>query len=168
MRGHRLGRQQACQEMAATERSFNVEKNTEIRVRCRAPRKQLMMNCHQLSIHPDDFTVEPAVCHERLSFGSTISLPGNGGNGYATQYGEEHMSYEWEKKSTKSTVHEELPPTQQPSVMTSQQSAVRGHPLGRQEICQGRSQGTRRQGEYADSDGARAQRTFIRVLNKRF
>ena len=64
-----------------------------------------------------------------------------------------------------------LPPTQQPSAILSQlnqKSAARGRRLGRQEICQDRNQKTRRQGVCDESDGARDERAFIRVLNKRF
>lgn len=74
------------------------------------------------------------------------------------------------------TVVTSLPPIQKPAITTvasshalSHPSAMSGRRLGRQEICREElEKGRRRQGVCTDSDCARAERTFARVLRKRF
>ena len=74
------------------------------------------------------------------------------------------------------TVVTSLPPIQKPAITTmvsshtvSNPSVMSGRRLGRQEICREElGQRRRRQGVCTDSDCARAERTFVRVLRKRF
>lgn len=81
------------------------------------------------------------------------------------------------------TVLSSLPPIQQRTVHTmlsasysvktdqhGNQVVIRGRRVGQQEICEERGQQRRRQGvsDSVLSDNAQAERTFIRVLNKRF
>ena len=79
-------------------------------------------------------------------------------------------------ESVVTTVVTPLPPFQKPAITTvvfshavSNPSAMSGRRLGRQEICREElGQRRRRQGVCTDSDCARAERTFVRVLRKRF
>lgn len=106
--GRRLGRQEICQEVMATEGSFNTQSS---------------------------------------------------------------IAYREDVLSTSNMVPGRMTLTQKPSMVclrVNQASAMGGRRFGRQEICQERSQQTRRHGVCTGSDGSQDQQVFVRVLNKRF
>lgn len=119
MRGRRLGRQQACREMAATERTFNVEKNTanpcgmvssKNTVHDVLPPTQqpsgMTSQSNQQSVIRGRCLGRQQPCQEMAATDMPFSMEKNTAN-------------PCEMLSSKNTVHNELPPTQPPSVMTS-------------------------------------------------
>ena len=228
MRSRRLGRQENCREVAATDRSFIKQRDTRHRREMMSTRN---MVCDQLppiqkssvtSSHLDQhsairrssrkyiFQEVPVTSrsfsrtqtdtgHRRSAISTSnmvqdqvVSSQKSSLNQHSAMTGrrvgrpeicremlatersfntQNNLVHQRQLLGTNNTVHDQMTPTQKPPVgclHLNYQSAMGGRRLGRQEICQKRSQQTRRHGVCDGSDSTQDERVFVRVLNKRF